>query len=224
MTQMHPQIRGWFLTLEGVEGTGKSTNLSFITDYLRNAGVDLIVTREPGGTELGEEIRELLLSHREDGMHPDTELLLMFAARAEHLRRKIQPALAAGQWVLSDRFTDATYAYQGGGRALDVVRIAVLEDWTQGALRPDVTFLLDLDPEVGLARAANRAALDRFEQEDLAFFQRVRNAYQQRVEEQPERFRVVDASQPLEEVQTDLQAYLDALLQHAGIAEDSGWR
>jgi dTMP kinase len=223
MTQMHPQNRGWFLTLEGVEGTGKSTNLSFITDYLRNAGVNLIVTREPGGTELGEEIRELLLRHREDGMHPDTELLLMFAARAEHLRRKIQPALAAGQWVLSDRFTDATYAYQGGGRALDLERIAILEDWTQGALRPDVTFLLDLDPEVGLARAANRAALDRFEQEDLAFFQRVRNAYQQRVEEQPERFRVVDASQPLEEVQADLQAYLDALLQHAGIYEDSGW-
>ena len=220
MTQMHPQNRGWFLTLEGVEGTGKSTNLSFITDYLRNAGVNLIVTREPGGTELGEEIRELLLRHREDGMHPDTELLLMFAARAEHLRRKIQPALAAGQWVLSDRFTDATYAYQGGGRALDLDRIAILEDWTQGALRPDVTFLLDLDPEVGLARAANRAELDRFEQEDLAFFQRVRNAYQQRVEEQPERFRVVDASQPLEEVQTDLQAYLDALLQHAGIDED----
>ena len=224
MTHRHPQNRGWFLTLEGVEGTGKSTNLSFITDYLRNAGVDLIVTREPGGTELGEEIRELLLSHREDGMHPDTELLLMFAARAEHLRRKIQPALAAGQWVLSDRFTDATYAYQGGGRALDLERIAILEDWTQGALRPDVTFLLDLDPEVGLARAANRAALDRFEQEDLAFFQRVRNAYQQRVEEQPERFRVVDASQSLEEVQADLQAYLDALLQHAGIAEDSGWQ
>jgi dTMP kinase len=223
MTQMHPQNRGWFLTLEGVEGTGKSTNLSFITDYLRNAGVNLIVTREPGGTELGEEIRELLLRHREDGMHPDTELLLMFAARAEHLRRKIQPALAAGQWVLSDRFTDATYAYQGGGRALDLERIAILEDWTQGALRPDITFLLDLDPEVGVARAANRAALDRFEQEDLAFFQRVRNAYQQRVEEQPERFRVVDASQPLEEVQADLQAYLDALLQHAGIYEDSGW-
>jgi dTMP kinase len=220
MTPMHPQNRGWFLTLEGVEGTGKSTNLSFITDYLRGAGVDLIVTREPGGTELGEEIRELLLRHREEGMHPDTELLLMFAARAEHLRRKIQPALAAGQWVLSDRFTDATYAYQGGGRALDLDRIAILEDWTQGALRPDVTFLLDLDPEVGLARAANRAELDRFEQEDLAFFQRVRNAYQQRVEEQPERFRVVDASQPLEEVQTDLQAYLDALLQHAGIDED----
>jgi dTMP kinase len=220
MTQIHPQNRGWFLTLEGVEGTGKSTNLGFITDYLRDAGIDLIVTREPGGTELGEEIRDLLLSHREDGMHPDTELLLMFAARAEHLRRKIQPALAAGQWVLSDRFTDATYAYQGGGRALDLERIAILEDWTQGALRPDVTFLLDLDPEVGLARAANRAALDRFEQEDLAFFQRVRNAYQQRVEEQPERFRVVDASQPLEEVQADLQAYLDALLQYAGIRDD----
>jgi dTMP kinase len=220
MTQIHPQNRGWFLTLEGVEGTGKSTNLGFITDYLRDAGIDLIVTREPGGTELGEEIRDLLLSHREDGMHPDTELLLMFAARAEHLRRKIQPALAAGQWVLSDRFTDATYAYQGGGRALDLERIAILEDWTQGALRPDVTFLLDLDPEVGLARAANRAALDRFEQEDLAFFQRVRNAYQQRVEEQPERFRVVDASQPLEEVQADLQAYLDALLQYAGILDD----
>lgn len=220
MTHRHPQNRGWFLTLEGVEGTGKSTNLSFITDYLRDAGVDLIVTREPGGTELGEEIRDLLLSHREDGMHPDTELLLMFAARAEHLRRKIQPALAAGQWVLSDRFTDATYAYQGGGRALDLERIAILEDWTQGALRPDVTFLLDLDPEVGLARAANRAALDRFEQEDLAFFQRVRHAYQQRVEEQPERFRVVDASQPLEEVQADLRAYLDALLQYAGIRDD----
>ena len=220
MNSLHPKNRGWFLTLEGVEGTGKSTNLSFITDYLRDAGVDLIVTREPGGTELGEEIRELLLSHREDGMHPDTELLLMFAARAEHLRRKIQPALAAGQWVLSDRFTDATYAYQGGGRALDLDRIAILEEWTQGVLRPDVTFLLDLDPEVGLARAANRAALDRFEQEDLAFFKRVRSAYQKRVEAQPERFRVVDASQTLEEVQADIKVYLDALLQHTGIRDD----
>jgi dTMP kinase len=220
MNSLHPKNRGWFLTLEGVEGTGKSTNLSFITDHLRDAGVDLIVTREPGGTELGEEIRELLLRHREDGMHPDTELLLMFAARAEHLRRKIQPALAAGQWVLSDRFTDATYAYQGGGRALDLDRIAILEEWTQGVLRPDVTFLLDLDPEVGLARAANRAALDRFEQEDLAFFKRVRSAYQKRVEAQPERFRVVDASQTLEEVQADIKAYLDALLQHTGIHDD----
>ena len=215
----HPKDRGWFLTLEGVEGTGKSTNLTFITDYLRNAGVDLIVTREPGGTPLGEEIRALLLSHRDEGMHPDTELLLMFAARAEHLRRKIQPALAAGQWVLSDRFTDATYAYQGGGRALDLQRIQILEEWTQGELRPDVTFLLDLDPEVGLARAAGRAELDRFEAEDLAFFHRVRHAYQVRVEAQPERFRVVDAAQSLSDVQADLAAYLDALLQHAGVLD-----
>jgi dTMP kinase len=215
----HPKGRGWFLTLEGVEGTGKSTNLTFITDYLRNAGVDLIVTREPGGTPLGEEIRSLLLSHRDEGMHPDTELLLMFAARAEHLRRKIQPALAAGQWVLSDRFTDATYAYQGGGRALDLQRIQILEEWTQGELRPDVTFLLDLDPEVGLARAAGRAELDRFEAEDLAFFHRVRHAYQARVEAQPERFRVVDAAQSLSDVQADLAAYLDALLQHAGVCD-----
>ncbi len=211
--------RGWFLTLEGVEGTGKSTNLAFIADYLRAAGLDLIVTREPGGTELGEEIRALLLRHRDDGMHPDSELLLMFAARAEHLRRLIQPALAAGQWVLSDRFTDATYAYQGGGRALDAGRIAMLEDWTQGELRPDVTFLLDLDPEVGLARAANRAELDRFEQENIAFFRRVRTAYQARVMAEPERFRVVDAAQPLAEVQADLTAYLDALLQHAGVTD-----
>ncbi|MGA1562829.1 MAG: dTMP kinase, partial [Gammaproteobacteria bacterium] len=196
-----------------------STNLTFITDYLRNAGVDLIVTREPGGTPLGEEIRSLLLSHRDEGMHPDTELLLMFAARAEHLRRKIQPALAAGQWVLSDRFTDATYAYQGGGRALDLQRIQILEEWTQGELRPDVTFLLDLDPEVGLARAAGRAELDRFEAEDLAFFHRVRHAYQARVEAQPERFRVVDAAQSLSDVQADLAAYLDALLQHAGVRD-----
>jgi dTMP kinase len=215
----HPKDRGWFLTLEGVEGTGKSTNLTFITDYLCNAGVDLIVTREPGGTPLGEEIRSLLLSHRDEGMHPDTELLLMFAARAEHLRRKIQPALAAGQWVLSDRFTDATYAYQGGGRALDLQRIQILEEWTQGELRPDITFLLDLDPEVGLARAAGRAELDRFEAEDLAFFHRVRHAYQARVEAQPERFRVVDAAQSLSDVQADLAAYLDALLQHAGVRD-----
>jgi len=168
--------KGLFITLEGGEGAGKSTQLAYIRQRLEAAGVTLHVTREPGGTPLGEQIRELLLDHRQTDMATDTELLLMFAARAQHLAERIRPALAAGEWVLCDRFTDATYAYQGGGRGIDSQRIAVLENWVQGTLRPDLTLLLDLPVNVGMARANGRGELDRFEREQQAFFDRVRVA------------------------------------------------
>ena len=201
--------RGRFITLEGVEGAGKSTNLNYIQAALETAGVDLVLTREPGGTPLGETIRELLLGHEFDGMADDTELLLMFAARAEHLQRKIVPALEQGQWVLCDRFTDATYAYQGGGRGLDQQRIIELEQFVQGDLRPDLTILLDLDVETGLARAGSRSAPDRFESEARGFFERVRASYLERAAGDPERYRVVDTSGDLESVQAQLQKIID---------------
>jgi dTMP kinase len=170
-------MKGKFITVEGVEGAGKSTQAVFMRDYLEAVGQRAILTREPGGTGLGEQLRTLLLDHRDDGMAADSELLLMFAARAEHLARVIRPALENGDWVVCDRFTDATYAYQGGGRAIPGARIAVLEDWVQGPLRPELTLLLDLPVREGLARAGRRGLNDRFESEDLAFFRRVRSAY-----------------------------------------------
>ncbi len=200
---------GRFITVEGIEGVGKSTNLAFIRGFLEQHGLEVLVTREPGGTPLGEEIRELLLAHRHDGMCADAELLLMFAARAEHLAAVVRPALARGVWVLCDRFTDATYAYQGGGRGVPAPRIAMLEDWVQGALRPHLTLLLDLPVEVGRARAAKRSGADRFEREEEAFFQRVRQAYLQRAARELERFRVIDASRPLDEVQEGLARVLE---------------
>ncbi|MGD8742298.1 MAG: dTMP kinase [Granulosicoccaceae bacterium] len=200
--------RGCFITVEGSEGVGKTTNMEFTRDFLHAAGIEVIITREPGGTILGEEIRELLLGHKHDGMADDTELLLMFAARAEHLARVIRPALARGAWVLCDRFTDATYAYQGGGRGIALERIAALEDWVQGELRPDLTLLLDVPVEIGLTRAGNRSEPDRFEKEQHDFFERVRSMYLQRAGENPERYRVIDASQPLEAVQAQLRQAL----------------
>lgn len=160
---------GQFITVEGGEGAGKTTQLAFMREYLEQTGRRVVLTREPGGTPLGEEIRALLLGHRHDGMALATETLLMFAARAEHLERVIRPALAAGHWVLCDRFTDATYAYQGGGRGLPPERIAILEDWAQGALRPDLTLVFDVPVAVGLERAGRRSAADRFEREETAF-------------------------------------------------------
>ncbi len=202
--------RGRFITVEGGEGAGKSTCLAFIQAHLEAAGHEVLVTREPGGTPLAERIRELLLGHHTDGMADDTELLLVFAARADHLARVIRPALARGEWVLSDRFTDATYAYQGGGRGLDMQRIAELERMVQGELRPDLTLLLDLPVTTGLARAAGRAeAPDRFEKEAAAFFERVRTTYRERATQEPERIRIVDASRPLDAVQAALAEVLD---------------
>lgn len=202
--QANANQRGRFITVEGVEGGGKSSNIQFIADFLTEHKIDCIVTREPGGTTVAEAIREVVLDKRLPKMHHDTELLLMFAARAEHLQKKIVPALQAGQWVISDRFTDATYAYQGGGRGIDTTRIAALEKWTQGDLQPDLTLLFDLDVEVGLQRTRQRGEADRFEEETLAFFQRIRQHYQQRARMYPERYRIINAAEDLTTVQQQL--------------------
>ena len=205
-------MRGKFITVEGGEGVGKSSNIEFIATTLREKGIDCIVTREPGGTPLAEEIREVLIKRREEKVHPDTELLLMFAARAQHLNEKIIPALERGVWVVCDRFTDATYAYQSGGRQLSSEKVADLESFVQGALRPDLTLLLDAPIEVGMARASKRAELDRFEEEKVEFFKRVRDTYLTRAEREPERFVVLDASVELEQVQRNLAAVLDGVI------------
>lgn len=204
--------QGIFITLEGVEGVGKSTNVVFIADYLRSLGVPLMTTREPGGTPLAESIRQLLLTSSDEQMDAMAELLLVFAARAQHLNSKIIPALDDGCWVLSDRFTDATFAYQGGGRKLPLGVIGKLEHLVQRGRQPDLTIYLDLDVQVGLARARERSELDRFEVETIEFFENVRAAYWERVHQQPDRFAVIDAAQPLDSVQRQIKSVLDDLL------------
>ncbi|MBK8750517.1 MAG: dTMP kinase [Candidatus Competibacteraceae bacterium] len=199
---------GRFITVEGGEGAGKTTQIAFMRDALQRRGLPVVLTREPGGTALGEEIRTLLLSHHHEGMALTTETLLMFAARAEHLERVIRPVLAAGHWVLCDRFTDATYAYQGGGRGLSLEQIATLENWVQGDLRPDLTLLLDVPVEIGLERAARRSTADRFEREEKAFFERVRATYLQRAQQHPDRYRRVDAARPIAQVQAEVELIL----------------
>ena len=206
-------MRGRFITLEGSEGSGKSTNLAYIHQKLQQSGIEVILTREPGGTPLGEQIRELLLDHRQQAMASDTELLLMFAARAQHIHELILPALEEGKWVLCDRFTDATYAYQGAGRGISEERIAVLEQWVQGDLRPDLTFFLDLPVDQGLARAGERSTPDRFEREQIDFFECVRQGYLKQAEREPQRYRVVDASVTLVQVQQQLDTILNDYLQ-----------
>ena len=206
-------MKGKFITVEGIEGVGKTTNLEFIYRQLLAAGRDVIVTREPGGTPLGEAIRALLLDPAYTGMDSKCELQLMFAARAEHLAQVVWPALDRGQWVLCDRFTDATYAYQGGGRGIDSGVIARLEDLVQGEFRPDVTLLLDVPVEIGLSRAGNRGALDRFEQEQVEFFERVRQAYLDMAQTYHGRYRIIDASRPLTEVQSQLQSLISLFMQ-----------
>lgn len=206
-------MSGLFITLEGPEGAGKSTNREYLAELLKQAGVEVVLTREPGGTPLAERIRELLLAPDTEVMAVDTELLLMFAARAQHLAGVIRPALARGAVVLCDRFTDATYAYQGGGRGLAHERIAILEQFVQGDLRPDLTLVFDLPVEVGLARAAARGKLDRFEQEKQSFFEAVRQTYLARAAQAPERYRVLDAAQPLSQVQADLAGLFPMLLE-----------
>ena len=201
-------MQGTFITVEGIEGVGKTTNIDYIHQQLQAAGRDVVLTREPGGTPLGEAVRGLLLDPEYTGMDATCELQLMFAARAEHLARVVWPALERGQWVLCDRFTDATYAYQGGGRGIDTGIIARLEQLVQGDFRPDLTLLLDVPVEVGLARATKRGGLDRFEQEKVEFFERVRNAYLDMAKRYPERYRVIDAGQPLVAVQQQLAAIL----------------
>lgn len=208
-------MSGLFITLEGPEGAGKSTNRDYLAARLRERGLEVVLSREPGGTPLAERIRELLLAPSDESMYADTELLLVFAARAQHLAQVIRPALARGAVVLCDRFTDATYAYQGGGRGLDVERIAELERFVQGELRPQLTLVFDLPVEQGLARAAARGRLDRFEQEGQAFFEAVRHTYLQRAAAHPERYRVLDAAQPLLDVQRALDALLPQILERA---------
>ena len=210
-------MKGCFITLEGGEGVGKSTNVNFVRDCLTAAGKAVVVTREPGGTSLGERIRSILLDGRIEGMDPNTELLLMFAARAEHLGSVVRPALERGDWVVCDRFTDATYAYQGGGRGIAWERIAVLENWVQGDLRPDLTLLLDASPEVGRSRMHDRGGQpDRFEQEQRAFFERVRAAYLTLADRESRRYRVIDAARPLSEVQDRLRQILNEFCRNAG--------
>ena len=203
---------GMFITVEGIEGVGKTTNMEYLQQTIAAAGRELVVTREPGGTPQGVALRGLLLDPQYKGMNPDCELQLMFAARAEHLDKVIRPAIEAGQWVLCDRFTDATYAYQGGGRGLDAGRIAALEELVQGDFRPDLTLLLDVPVEVGLARAGNRSAPDRFEQEQVDFFERVRQAYLDMATSHDGRYRVIDASRSLDRVQEQLAEVLREFL------------
>ncbi|MET0065495.1 MAG: dTMP kinase [Candidatus Thiodiazotropha sp.] len=204
--------RGCFITVEGGEGAGKSSNLSYIRELLEQAGKSVVFTREPGGTELGEAIRELLLGHQHTGMSSDCELLLMFAARAEHLQAKILPALDQGAWVLCDRFTDASYAYQGAGRGLPRDRIAALENFVQGSLRPDLTLLLDLPVAVGLERAGKRSEPDRFEREAESFFEKVRQGYLEIAQQDRERVRVIDASVSLPDVQRQIRTVIHRFL------------
>lgn len=200
--------RGRFITLEGVDGAGKSTHTDWIADFLRAQGVEVVSTREPGGTPLGEKLRALVLT---DTMGLDTETLLMFAARCEHASQVIEPALARGAWVVCDRYTDATYAYQGGGRGLGAARVAVLEQWMQAG-QPDRTWLFDVPLEVARARLADAREPDRFEREGAAFFERTRAAYHERAQAEPGRIHIVDSTQSIAQIRTELEAGLRALL------------
>jgi len=204
-------MNGQFITIEGTEGVGKTTQNEAIQTWMNNKGIDYIVTREPGGTQIGEKIRALLLDKANKAMGSDAELLLMFAARSEHVEKKIQPALAKGQWVLCDRFVDSSFAYQGFGRGLGVERIKQLEQWTLGSLKPNKTFLLKMDVAQGLQRAAARADLDRFEEEKLDFYNKVEQGYLYRAEHDPDRFSIIDASQTIEKVTQDIESELETL-------------
>ncbi len=212
MTTERSKSRGRFITLEGIEGVGKSTNLRFVADYIRRAGKDVVLTREPGGVPVAERIRAILLANDDRHLPPMTELLLMFAARAAHLNELIWPALDRGQWVVCDRFTDASYAYQGGGRGLSAAAIADLEVMVQGNFRPDLTLLLDADWTATRDRRIRRAVQDRFEREDGDFFDRVRAGYLERARIEPMRFRVIDASRSVDEVQAEAAVVLGRVL------------
>jgi len=203
-------VRGKFITVEGIDGAGKSTHLVWLSDQLRARSINLCMTREPGGTPLGEKLRALLLD-KDQPMHLETETLLMFAARREHIERVIEPALARGDWVLCDRFTDATFAYQGAWRGVDREKLSTLERWVQGDLQPDLTIVFDLPPAVGRARAGSIKTPDRFEREDETFFERVRYGYLQRAEAAPRRIRLVDASKSIADVQLHLASIVEEL-------------
>ncbi|WAW10248.1 dTMP kinase [Oxalobacter vibrioformis] len=200
---------GRFITFEGIDGAGKSTHIDFISNLVRDAGKEVVVTREPGGTALGEKLRALLLHEK---MNLETEALLMFAARREHINAVIAPALSRGAWVISDRFTDASFAYQGGGRGLSLEKLAALEAWVHPHLQPDMTFLFDIPPHIASARLEAVRTRDKFESEAEAFFQRVRAEYLRRAAEFPSRFRIIDSTQSIPDIQDQLQQMLRPLL------------
>ena len=201
--------QGVFITLEGVEGAGKSTLMAYAAEYFSEKGREVIQTREPGGTKTGEQIRAILLDSDNETLTDNTELLLMFAARMQHIDEVIRPALSSEKIVICDRFIDATYAYQGAGRGLDMTRIEALEIWVQQGLKPDMTLLFDLDIETGLRRANQRSDADRFEQEEISFFERIRSCYLERAENEPKRFSIIDASQSFENVKLQIQTILE---------------
>ncbi len=207
-----------FITIEGIEGVGKTTAIKVIEDYLMGQQQDFILTREPGGTAIAEHIRKILLTSESEEMTSLSELLLMFASRAQHIAHVILPALQTGKWVISDRFVDASYAYQGGGRKIDVKKIEMLDEWVVGNLQPQLTILLDAPPEVGLVRAINRGPHDRIEQEKIDFFERVRDFYLKRAEQFPDRFYRIDATQSLEEIQYKIREKLNELMTSAHYA------
>ncbi len=207
-----PSDQGIFLTIEGIEGVGKSTAVRYIQQYLTTLRQDFIVTREPGGTPLAEKIRQILLIPTDEPMTPLSELLLMFACRTQHIANLILPALSVGKWVVSDRFVDASYAYQGAGRGFDMSQIATLDQWTVGALRPQTTILLDAPPQLGLARAKRRGPQDRIEQEKVDFFERVRAGYLQRAKNDVKRFCIIDATKPMAVVHAEIKIILDRLM------------
>ncbi|NYT46968.1 MAG: dTMP kinase [Candidatus Methanofishera endochildressiae] len=206
-------MAGRFITLEGGEGVGKTTNMACIQALLEEQNIPLLLTREPGGTALAENIRQLLLDEEQESIAPQTELLMMFAARAQHIKHVITPALEQGTWVLCDRFTDATYAYQGGGRSMALSSIQWLENFVQGDLRPDLTLLLDAPIQLGMQRAQKRGKLDRFESEKMAFFEQVRQSYLSIAAQQPERVKIIDATQKLSSVQAQIKQTLSAFIQ-----------
>ena len=198
-----------FLTFEGIDGAGKSTHIAFVSKYLQDRGIDLVSSREPGGTQLGEKLRELVLH---ETMHLETEALLMFASRREHIAQVIAPALARGAWVISDRFTDASFAYQGGGRGMDLAKLDALEQWVHPHLQPDLTLLFDVPLDVARARLDATRTLDKFEQEKTDFFAATRNEYLRRAAQFPQRFRLIDSTRTIAEIEVELTGILDELL------------
>ncbi len=212
-TMTRPTMTAKFITIEGTEGVGKSTNIAVIENFLTTKNIPFILTREPGGTPMAEEIRRVLLTPREELVDENAELLLMFAARAQHLSQKIKPTLAQGIWVICDRFTDATYAYQGGGRGVSLEKIEQLENFVQADLRPDATIILDAPVEIGLKRAASRGKLDRFETEKLHFFEKVRKVYLQRAKNSPSQYHIIDAWQSMEVVKAEVENVMAKLTQ-----------
>ncbi len=205
-------MQGKFITLEGIEGSGKTTQLEFIVEYLKNADKEVVCTREPGGTQVGEKIRDVLLDNQISSMHSDTELMLMFAARVEHIKQVIEPELASGKWVVCDRFYDATYAYQGYGRDISLQRIDQLREFSVGSLIPDITFLLDVSLQMSMQRVSQRGNKDRFENEKIEFYRKVRDGYLTIAEQNPQRVCLINAEQSIKDVQATIQDKLSTLI------------